>query len=77
MCLTDQIDVTDSSALMMPSVLFSPKLSRQDRGFILKNHYDIVLTEAESKAIDLMGNVYEGFYEYGREDGLTEGKGLV
>ena len=36
MCLHDTIDVTDKSALMMLSVLFSSKLSKEERIFILK-----------------------------------------
>ena len=42
MCLHEDIDVTDKSALMMLSVLFSSKLTKEERIFILKEEYGIL-----------------------------------
>ena len=80
MYLHDEIDVEDKSALMMLSILFSAKLSREDRVLYLKKHYGIVLNEAEKEVIGQMCNAHEGIYEYGKEEvvkiGLIEGEGI-
>ncbi len=74
MCLHDDIDVTDKSALMMLSVLFSSKLTKEERIFILKEEYDILLSEAEREDLNHMCNAHEGVLEYGKEMGIVIGR---
>ena len=74
MCLHDTIDVTNKSALMMLSVLFSSKLSKEERIFILKEEYGILLSEAEREELDTMCNAHEGAVEQGKEIGKEIGK---
>ena len=73
MCLHDDIDVTDKSALMMLSVLFSSKLTKEERIFILKEEYGILLSEAEREDLNHMCNAHEGVLEYGKEIGRRDG----
>ena len=74
MCLNDDIDVTDKSALMMLSVLFSSKLTKEERIFILKEEYGILLSEAEREDLNHMCNAHEGVLEYGKEMGIVIGR---
>ena len=74
MCLHDTIDVTNKSALMMLSVLFSSKLSKEERIFILKEEYGILLSEAEREELDAMCNAHEGVLECGKEMGIEIGR---
>ena len=74
LCLHDEIDPTDNSALMMLSVLFSSKLSQNERVLYLEKSYGIVLTEAEREVVGQMCNAHEGVYEYGLEAGMTLGR---
>ena len=74
MCLHDQIDVTDKSALMMLSVLFSSKLTKEERIFILKEEYGILLSEAEREDLNHMCNAHEGAIEQGKEIGIVLGE---
>ena len=74
MCLHDDIDVTDKSALMMLSVLFSSKLTKEERIFILKEEYGMLLSEAEREDLNHMCNAHEGVLEYGKEMGIVIGR---
>lgn len=74
LCLHDTIDVTNKSALMMLSVLFSSKLSKEERIFILKEEYGILLSEAEREELNHMCNAHEGAVEQGKEIGKEIGK---
>ena len=73
MCLHDDIDVNDKSALMMLSVLFSSKLTKEERIFILKEEYGMLLSEAEREDLNHMCNAHEGVLEYGKEIGRKDG----
>ena len=74
MCLHDDIDVSDKSALMMLSVLFSSKLTKEERIFILKEEYGILLSEAEREDLNHMCNAHEGAIEQGKEIGIVLGE---
>ena len=76
MCLTDEIDMNDKSALMMLSVLFNDKMSIQDRVLCLKNHYGIVMTEEEENEVESMSETWRGFYGRGVRYGVERGKAL-
>ena len=80
MCLTDEIDVNDKSALMMLSVLFNDRMSIQDRVLCLRKHYGILLTEEEENEVKSMSETWAGFYgrgvRYGVEQGIEQGKVL-
>ena len=76
MCLTDEIDVNDKSALMMLSVLFNDKMSIQDRVLCLKNHYGIVMNEEEKDEVETMSETWRGFYGRGVTYGIEKGKVL-
>lgn len=74
MCLHDKIDTSDKSALMMLSVLFGPKMTYKERSFILKEEYDILLSEIEREDLNHMCNAHEGVLEYGKEMGIEIGR---
>ena len=73
MCLHDKIDTSDKSALMMLSVLFGSKITQEERTFILKEEYGILLSEAEKEDLNHMCNAHEGVLEYGKEIGRKDG----
>ena len=73
LCLTKEINVKDKSAVMMLSVLLSSRISKQEKVFILKEEYGIMMTEEEEKEVAVMSGVWEGYYYYGVEDGIERG----
>ncbi|MBR5207076.1 MAG: hypothetical protein IKV65_01090, partial [Erysipelotrichaceae bacterium] len=68
-----EIDVTDKSALMMLSVLFDDRISNNERIFLLKEEYGILLSKEGEEMMSEWNNTAEAFIERGFERGYDQG----
>lgn len=73
MFLHKEIDFTDKSALMMLSVLFDDRISNNERIFILKEEYGILLSKEGEEMMSEWNNTAEAFIERGFERGYDQG----
>ena len=73
MFLHKEIDVTDKSALMMLSVLFDDRISNNERIFLLKEEYGILLSKEGEEMMSEWNNTAEAFIERGFERGYDQG----
>ena len=73
MFLHKEIDVTDKSALMMLSVLFDDRMSNNERIFLLKEEYGILLSKEGEEMMSEWNNTAEAFIERGFERGYDQG----
>ena len=73
MFLHKEIDVTDKSALMMLSVLFDDEISNNERIFLLKEEYGILLSKEGEEMMSEWNNTAEAFIERGFERGYDQG----
>ena len=73
MFLHKEIDVTDKSALMMLSVLFDDRIRNNERIFLLKEEYGILLSKEGEEMMSEWNNTAEAFIERGFERGYDQG----